>query len=98
MEIKHPLLFFFYCCGKFTRDARVRKMFQTLQLKDGRKNNIFFNEGDYIMKNFLKAAGQFGLWGLFIASSAVVGVSLYDLKHEIEYRKLMKKVGEEEDA
>ena len=46
------------------------------------------------MKNFLKAAGQFGLWGLFIASSAVVGVSLYDLKHEIEYRKLMKKVKE----
>ena len=69
-------------------------MFHILQLKDGRKNNMFLNGGDYIMKNFLKAAGQFGLWGLFIASSAVVGVSLYDLKHEIEYRKLMKKVKE----
>lgn len=42
------------------------------------------------MKNILKAVGQNALWGLLIASSAVVGVSLYDLKHEIEHRKLMK--------
>ena len=42
------------------------------------------------MKNILKSAGQYGHWGLLIASSAVVGVSLYDLKHTIEHRKLMK--------
>ena len=56
----------------------------------GRKNNIFLNGGDYIMKNILKIVGQNALWGLLIASSAVVGVSLYDLKHTIEHRKLMK--------
>ena len=42
------------------------------------------------MKNILKVVGQNALWGLLIASSAVVGVSLYDLKHTIEHRKLMK--------
>ena len=42
------------------------------------------------MKNILKSAGQYGLWGLLIASSAVVGVSIYDLKHTIEHRKLVK--------
>ena len=42
------------------------------------------------MKNILKSAGQYGLWGLLIASSAFVGVSIYDLKHTIEHRKLMK--------
>lgn len=42
------------------------------------------------MKNILKVVGQNALWGLLIASSAVVGVSLYDLKHTIEHHKLMK--------
>lgn len=50
------------------------------------------------MKNILKAAGQYGLWGLLIASSAFVGVSIYDLKHTIEHRKLMKKVKESQKA
>ena len=46
------------------------------------------------MKNILKTVGQNALWGLLIASSAFVGVSLYDLKHTIEHHKLMKKVKE----
>ena len=50
------------------------------------------------MKNILKAAGQYGLWGLLIASSAFVGVSIYDLKHTIEHRKMMKKVKETQKA
>lgn len=64
----------------------------------GRKNNIPFNGGDYIMKNILKIVGQNALWGLLIASSAFVGVSLYDLKHTIEHHKLMKKVKETQKA
>ena len=64
----------------------------------GRKNNIFLNGGDYIMKNILKTVGQNALWGLLIASSAVVGVSIYDLKHTIEHHKLMKKVKETQSA
>ena len=35
------------------------------------------------MKNILKTVGQNALWGLLIASSAFVGVSIYDLKHTI---------------
>lgn len=50
------------------------------------------------MKNILKSAGQYGLWGLLIASSAFVGVSIYDLKHTIEHHKLMKKVKESQKA
>lgn len=50
------------------------------------------------MKNILKSAGQYGLWGLLIASSAFVGVSIYDLKHTIEHRKMMKKVKESQKA
>ena len=64
----------------------------------GRKNNIPLNEGDYIMKNILKTVGQNALWGLLIASSAFVGVSIYDLKHTIEHRKMMKKVKETQKA
>ena len=50
------------------------------------------------MKNILKAVGQNALWGLLIASSAFVGVSIYDLKHTIEHRKMMKKVKETQKA
>ena len=50
------------------------------------------------MKNILKTVGQNALWGLLIASSAIVGVSIYDLKHTIEHRKMMKKVKETQKA
>ena len=36
--------------------------------------------------------------GLLIASSVFVGVSIYDLKHTIEHRKMMKKVKETQKA